>query len=153
MDFRITYKVLGEFSKDEAQILQNYGDILNRSDAGVFNVRMSLVWHQFQLGQDKVTGRWLSAACLVNFLDSLTLSAKKRSHKMVASYSLEQSKQYNTGLSLHFVLSFIELIAFKHYCRANRNRRNVFILLQIDNNNTNREWPAFDCTIIFIALD
>ena len=43
---------LGEFSKDEAQIRRRYGDIPNRSDAGVFKVRISLVWRQFQLKVD-----------------------------------------------------------------------------------------------------
>ena len=50
MVFKMAF--LGEFSKDEAQIWQRYGEILNRSDAGVFKVRISLVWRQFQLKVD-----------------------------------------------------------------------------------------------------
>ena len=50
MVFRIAF--LGEFSKDEAQIRRKYGDIPNRSDAGVFKVRSLLVWSQFQLKVD-----------------------------------------------------------------------------------------------------
>ena len=83
MDFRIAF--LSEYSKDEAQIQGRYGDIPNRSDAGVFTckVRISLVWHQFQLGQDKVTGQGLGVACLVNFLDSLTGDQEKISQNDV----------------------------------------------------------------------
>ena len=54
----------------EAQIEQRYGDIPNRSDAGVFKVRISLVWRQFLLEQDRVSGRRVGVVCLVNFLDS-----------------------------------------------------------------------------------
>ena len=75
MDFRIAF--LGEFSKDEAQIRRRYWDIPSRSDAGVFKVKISLVWCQFPLEQDKVTGQWLGVACLVNFLDSLTGGRQK----------------------------------------------------------------------------
>ena len=70
MDFRIAF--LSEFSKDEAQIRRRYGDILNRPNAGVFKVRISLVWRQSQLEQTEVTGRRPGVACLVNFPDSLT---------------------------------------------------------------------------------
>ena len=48
--FRIAF--LSEFSKDQAHIRQRYGDIPNRSDAGVFKVGISLVWRQFQLKVD-----------------------------------------------------------------------------------------------------
>ena len=68
VDFRIAF--LGEFAKEDAQIWQRYGDIPNQSEAGVFKVRISLVWHQFQLEQYKVTSRRLGIASLVNFLDS-----------------------------------------------------------------------------------
>ena len=45
----------------------------SQTDAGVFQVRISLVWHQFQLEQDKITSRRVGAAYLNNFLDSLTV--------------------------------------------------------------------------------
>ena len=45
--------VLSEFSKDEAQIWQTYGDIPNWLDACVFKVRIPLVWRQFQLKVDQ----------------------------------------------------------------------------------------------------
>ena len=57
MDFRIA--ILGEFSKDGAQIRRSYGHIPNQLDAGVFKVRISLVWRQFQHEQDEVTSRRL----------------------------------------------------------------------------------------------
>ena len=68
MVFRITF--LGEFSRDEAQIRRRYGDIPNRSDAGVFKVRISLLWRQFQLKVDLVTRRRLIAAFLVSLVSS-----------------------------------------------------------------------------------
>ena len=52
----------------EAQIRQRYEDIPNRSDAGVLNVSISRVWRQFP---------WLGVACLVSFLDSLTVGGEK----------------------------------------------------------------------------
>ena len=79
MDFRIAF--LCEFLKDEAQIRWRYGDIPNRLDAGVFKVRLSLVWPQFQLEQDEVTSRQLGVACLVNFLHPLTGGQEKISQK------------------------------------------------------------------------
>ena len=96
MDFRIAF--LGEFSKDEAQIRRRYGDIPNRLDTGVFKVRISLVWRQFQPAQDEVTSRRLGAGYLVNFLDCLTVGREKSSQND-ASNSSERPKQHNTGLS------------------------------------------------------
>ena len=75
MDFRIAF--LGEFSKDEAQIRGRYGGIPNRSDAGVFKVKITLVWRQFPLEPRR--GHWPAArcCCLVNFLDSYTGGREK----------------------------------------------------------------------------
>ena len=80
----------------EAQIEQRYGDIPNRSDAGVFKVRISLVWPQFLLEQDKVSGRRVGVVCLVNFLDSPTAQlvehwAAKR--EVVSSINLSFNEQ------------------------------------------------------------
>ena len=51
MVFRIAFLV--EFSKDEAQIRERYGDNPNRPDAGENGeVRISLVWRQIQLEVD-----------------------------------------------------------------------------------------------------
>ena len=89
MDFRIAFLV--DFSKNEAQIRRSYGDIPNRLGAGVFKVRISLVWRQFQLEQDKVTSRWLAAAFLVILFDCLTIGREKISQND-ASNSSERPK-------------------------------------------------------------
>ena len=81
----------------EVKIQRRYGDIPNRSDAGVFKVRISVVWRQFPLEQDEVTGRRLGAACLVNFLDSLT-GGRENISQNDAQNSSERPKKYNTGL-------------------------------------------------------
>ena len=125
MDFRIAF--FSEFSKDEAQIRQWYGFIPNRSDAGVFKVRISMVWHQFPPEQDKVTGQQLGVACLVNFLDSLTGGREKFSQNN--AYKCRHKRPKNITQDS---VDTIELFAFKLYWSANRNRHNVFILLQID---------------------
>ena len=71
MDFRIAF--LCDFLKDEGQIQRRHGDIQNIQRMLLFfKVRISLVWHQFELEQGKVTGQRLAVACLVNILDSLT---------------------------------------------------------------------------------
>ena len=93
MHFRIAF--LGEFSKDEAQIRRSFEEIPDRLDAGVFKVRISLVWRQFQLEQDEVTNRWLGAAYLVNFLDCLTVG-RERISQSDASNTSERPKQHNT---------------------------------------------------------
>ena len=147
---RLSWWIFKTWSSNLAILWGYYGDIPNQSDAGVFKVRISLVWHQFQLELDKVNGRRLGAACLVNFLDSLTVRREKTSQND-ASNSSEWPNQYNTGLSWHFVWSFIELFALKLYCRANRNRLRVFTLLQNDNNNTNRGWLA--CGYMCVAKE
>ena len=118
-----------EFSKDEAQIRKRYRFIPNRSDAGVFKVRISMVWRQFPLEQDKVTGQQLGVACLVNFLDSLTGGREKFSQNNAYKCKTAQNDQKNITQDSVYT---IELLAFKLYCSANRNRHNVFILLQID---------------------
>ena len=50
MVLRIAF--LSEFWKMKLKIPQRYGDIPNQWDAGVFKVRISLVWCQFQLKVD-----------------------------------------------------------------------------------------------------
>ena len=51
--------------------------LLLLSICSVFKARISLVWRQFPLEQDEVTGRRVGVACLVNFLDSPTGSQEK----------------------------------------------------------------------------
>ena len=108
MDFRMAYP--GEFLEDEAQIWRRYGDIANQLDAGVFKVRISLVWHQFQLEQDEVTGQQFGAACLVNFLDSLTVGRKKiwqndTSNSLERNNITQNSVDTLFHLSLNYLLS------------------------------------------------
>ena len=142
MDFRIAF--LGEFSKDEAQIRGRYGGIPNRSDAGVFKVRITLVWRQFPLEQDEVTGRLLGVAALSIFL-TLTLAVEKRSRKMTPKTA--RNDQKNTKMDSVDTLFDLSLNYLLSNFIAVQIATNVSILIQIDNNNNNntdRGWLACD---------
>ena len=90
-------------------------------------------------------GHWPAARCCLSC--QFSWLSNWRSRKDLAKRRLRQlrtTKENNTGLGWHYVWSFIELSASKLYCRANRNRRYVFILLQIDNNSNDIRWSACD---------
>ena len=128
----------------EAQIQRRYEDIPNWSDAGVFNVRISLVWRQFPLEHDEVTCRRLGVACLVNFRDSL-IGGRERCGKMKPKTARNHPKN-NTGLGWHhffFDLSLKYLLS-NFIAEQITTTRNVFILLPIDNKNSDRKWSAWE---------
>ena len=67
-NFRIAF--LDKLWKDWALIRMGHGYISSGSEAGIFEVRTSIFWCQFQLKLDWVTRRRLIAACLVSFFSS-----------------------------------------------------------------------------------
>ena len=56
---------LGKVSKNEALIWHRHEEISSKSDAGVFKVRILMVWYQFELELDKIMAAACQAACLV----------------------------------------------------------------------------------------